>query len=70
MNEREYMIWFLATALMTVIVRTFGTLGAADMLHRRKHSPTQPASTPPNAPRVHQLNHMRGHWHRRHRHVA
>ena len=31
-----YMIWFLATALMIVIVLTVGTLAAADLLPRRR----------------------------------
>jgi hypothetical protein len=37
MSDLSYMIWFLATAAMTITVLTAGTLAAAGMLPGREH---------------------------------
>jgi hypothetical protein len=43
MIDLSLMIWFLATALMTITVLTVGTLAAAGMLTRRdRHESTKP----------------------------
>jgi hypothetical protein len=38
MTEPGYLLWFVATAAMTVTVLAVGTLAAADLLPRRKHA--------------------------------
>ncbi len=45
----HYMIWFLATPLMTVTVLTIGTLAAADLLPHRRHPHKQGASDGPES---------------------
>lgn len=35
MSDNAYYAWFLATALMVIVVVTVGTLAAADLLPRR-----------------------------------
>ena len=42
MTDLSLMIWFLATALMTVTVLTVGTLAAAGMLTRRDRHESRP----------------------------
>jgi len=37
MTTVGYMIWFLATAVMTIAVLTIGTLVAAEVLPRRRN---------------------------------
>jgi hypothetical protein len=43
MSDNGYLIWFVATAAMTVAVLTIGTLAAAGLIGHHK-SPTRPAS--------------------------
>ncbi len=43
MTTTEYMIWFTATAVMTVAVLAVGTLAAADLLPGRGRSAAPPA---------------------------
>ena len=38
MTHAGYMIWFIATAVMIITLLTIGTLAAAELLPRRKHS--------------------------------
>ena len=38
MTDLSYMIWFLATAAMTITVLAVGTLAAAELLPARRHS--------------------------------
>lgn len=38
MSDLSYMIWFLATAAMTITVLTLATLASAGMLHERQHA--------------------------------
>jgi NADH:ubiquinone oxidoreductase subunit 3 (subunit A) len=47
MTNIEYMIWFLAMAVMTPTVLILGTLAAADKLPRRK--PTRQSAQPHEA---------------------
>jgi hypothetical protein len=50
MSDLTYMVWFLATAAMTITVLTVGTLGAAGMLPRRRArtGPSEPSGAPHN----------------------
>ena len=38
MTDLAYLIWLVATALMTVTILAVGTLAAADLLPRRRRS--------------------------------
>jgi hypothetical protein len=42
MTDLSLMIWFLATALVTITVLTVGTLAAAGMLTRRDRHESRP----------------------------
>jgi hypothetical protein len=36
MTETQYLIWFVAQAVVTIAILVVGTLGAADLLPRRR----------------------------------
>jgi len=38
MTTLDHLLWFLATAIMTITVLTIGTLAAAGLLPRRRRS--------------------------------
>ena len=42
MSDNAYLVWFLATALMTVTVLTISTLAAAGMLPRKNRRGASP----------------------------
>jgi hypothetical protein len=46
MSDLTYMIWFVATAAMTMTVLAVGTLAAADLLPRRHHHGHTPVRSP------------------------
>ena len=49
MSDLTYMIWFVATAAMTMTVLAVGTLAAADLLPRRRHHRDSTAGGPVDA---------------------
>lgn len=49
MSPTGYMIWFLATAAMTIVVLAVGTLAAAGLLRREEKRPS--TTTNPGGPR-------------------
>jgi hypothetical protein len=42
MSDNAYLVWFLATALMTITVLTISTLAAAGMLREKKRGGASP----------------------------
>ncbi len=42
MSDNAYLVWFLATALMTITVLTISTLAAAGMLPEKKRGGASP----------------------------
>jgi hypothetical protein len=46
MSDNAYLVWFLATALMTVTVLTISTLAAAGMLPRKNRRDASPVLLP------------------------
>jgi len=46
MSDNTYLVWFLATALMTITVLTISTLAAAGMLPRKNRGGTTPVHAP------------------------
>jgi|tagenome__1003787_1003787.scaffolds.fasta_scaffold20759633_3 hypothetical protein len=43
MSDNSYLVWFLATALMTITVLTISTLAAAGMLPKKNRHGASPA---------------------------
>jgi hypothetical protein len=51
MTDLGYMIWFAASAVMTLTVLTIGTLAAADLLPHHRRKTDDAAATRPEAAR-------------------
>ena len=64
MTDLGYMIWFAASAVMTLTVLTIGTLAAADLLPHRRRTTDDTAATRPEAARPATLTSNSDHPHK------
>ena len=46
MSQTQYLIWFIGQAVVTIAILVVGTLGAADLLPRRRHRRRVPQEQP------------------------
>ena len=46
MTETQYLIWFIGQAVVTIAILVVGTLGAADLLPRRRPRRRVPENRP------------------------